>query len=183
MIDVGVIVATLLGPIFAVQAQKIVEHTSAVSKRRENIFRKLMTTRGEVIARDHVEALNMIDLDFRGKKFRAIRTAWRLYLNHLNTPATPDSMWGNKRNELLANLLVAMGHSLGYKELDELDVMKGSYFPAGYSTEQESQTRLRSTLITFLENNKEISSNLVSAIRVELQSLGKKINNSPSQDI
>uniref|UniRef100_UPI002AA29EDF DUF6680 family protein n=2 Tax=Serratia TaxID=613 RepID=UPI002AA29EDF len=58
--------AVILGPIFAVQVQKYLEQFREKKQRRLNIFRSLMSTRAERLNREHVQALNMIDIEFYG---------------------------------------------------------------------------------------------------------------------
>jgi hypothetical protein len=92
--DELLIVATLLGPILAVQAQKFVERTTENRRRRLGIFHSLMATRAARVAPEHVQALNRIDLEFSGKRFfgliswqttreRAVVEAWREHFDRL----------------------------------------------------------------------------------------------------
>jgi hypothetical protein len=117
--DVALIAATMAGPVLAVQAQKWIERSRANGERREAIFKALMATRGgRLLSPQHVEALNMIELEFRRERFwfdrfRDVREAWRTYLDHLNAPIATDpsgaERWREKRDDLLASLLSAMG--------------------------------------------------------------------------
>jgi len=75
--DVALILATVAGPVFAVQAQKFVERVRAARDRREGVFKALMATRGTILSPRHVEALNMIELEFQDDEFRDVREAWR----------------------------------------------------------------------------------------------------------
>jgi hypothetical protein len=76
------ILATIAGPILAVQAQKWVERATEKRRQRLMIFTTLMNTRATRLAPDHVQALNMIDLVFNGKnaKDKAVIDAWRQYM-------------------------------------------------------------------------------------------------------
>ena len=49
--DLAIIGATLLGPVFAVQAQRIVDLLRDRKRRRTWIFQTLMTTRATILAR------------------------------------------------------------------------------------------------------------------------------------
>jgi hypothetical protein len=64
--DVAIVVATLLGPILAVQAQKWLERDRVVRDRRLQVFRTLMTTRAMNLSPAHVEALNAVPVEFYG---------------------------------------------------------------------------------------------------------------------
>jgi hypothetical protein len=88
------VAAVVAGPILAVQAQRIVESINKKHERRLKIFKSLMSTRAERVSREHVQALNLIDIEFYGRvKFRtrwqtrsekAVTNAWKNYNAHLN---------------------------------------------------------------------------------------------------
>jgi hypothetical protein len=148
--EVSIIAATVAGPVLAVQAQKFVERLSAAKDRREGIFKALMATRGAILSPRHVEALNMIELEFQGAQFRDVREAWKSYLDHLNTVTTDHTatqIWGAKREDLLAALLAAMGRALGYEFFGNLDIKKGWYAPMQHGRDDEEQRQLRALLL------------------------------------
>ena len=66
----------------------LLENLRVKRKRREGLFRTLMGTRAERGNRNHVNALNMIDIEFYGRTY--FGTRW----------ATPL-----EKNELLSNLV------------------------------------------------------------------------------
>jgi hypothetical protein len=107
--DVLMILAVGLSPLIAVLLQKWFEKVGSTHKQRLWIFRTLMSLRSAPLEPSHVQALNMITLDFRGRRYAQVRRRWEIYLKHLSTPAT-DQDWNKKRGELLANLLVDMGN-------------------------------------------------------------------------
>ncbi|MCG0019452.1 DUF6680 family protein [Vibrio parahaemolyticus] len=59
--------AVIIGPILAVQAQKIIENITERKRRKLQLFHTLMETRATRLSGAHVSALNMIDLEFYGK--------------------------------------------------------------------------------------------------------------------
>ena len=88
--DTMLILATILGPILAVQAQKFLERITQSRRRRLDVFYTLVATRGTRLAPAHVEALNRIDLEFSGatslglimwqkRKEAAVIARWREY--------------------------------------------------------------------------------------------------------
>jgi uncharacterized protein DUF6680 len=86
-----IILATVCGPILAVQAQKIIERARARREVRLSIFYRLMTFRATPLAPERIQALNMIDLEFRPNwlgrqptKDKAVTTAWKELLDQLN---------------------------------------------------------------------------------------------------
>ena len=60
----AIVFATLLGPILAVQAQKVLEGLREYRAAKLWVFRSLMTTRMQRLSIDHVRTLNMIDICF-----------------------------------------------------------------------------------------------------------------------
>lgn len=75
--DIIMTSAVILGPILAVQAQKVIEKFQETRKRRMALFKTLMSTRAERLNRDHVQALNMIDIDFYGRVLPFIKTKYQ----------------------------------------------------------------------------------------------------------
>ena len=121
-----------------------------------------MATRGNALHYRHVEALNLIDVEFSDASEGNIRDAWKAYLDHLNTYAIdeaqePDaaklkhlqSQREERRKDLLAELLQKMGTRLGYGF--DFTYLKGrAYYPQGHGSEVEEQTALRKGLIELL---------------------------------
>ena len=109
------ILATLLGPILAVQAQKAVENYRERGRRKMFVFSQLMATRRARASGDHVTALNMIDVVFHGGKRRStnerdVLNAWKEYHDNLNTPFDQQGFqaWSSRGDDLFANLLAAI---------------------------------------------------------------------------
>src|SRR4051812_49285089 len=145
--SVAIIAATLMGPVFAVQAQKYLEHRRDARTRRDRIFRTLMATRAQRLSGAHVEALNLIDLEFyeprrrflkQNKSLARVRSAWHAYLEHLGAPNPTDeaqrAVFFSARGELFVDLLYEMANSLGYDEFDKSQLRKLSYSPMMHET-------------------------------------------------
>lgn len=149
------ILAVLLAPIFAVQVQKWLEQFRAERERQLRIYKILMATRATGLSQDHVQALNLIDLEFQGKRFKKIREAWKAYLDHLGSfPQGEDAqsklpVWSEKKADLLADLLMEMGKPLGY-EFDAVHVKKGIYLPVGHTQLENEQALIRQGVIRLL---------------------------------
>lgn len=83
-----VIIAIIIAPILAVQIQKFIENRKVIKERKMQVFRTLMATRATSLSPLHVEALNMIDIEFH--KDKKIVDAWKLLLdNFANYPKDP----------------------------------------------------------------------------------------------
>ena len=140
--DYALLTITLAGPIVAVQVQKVIEHTRAAHDRREQLFKTLMATRAQRLASRHIDALNMIALEFeKGKKFQPVREAWKAYLAHLSENPLEDphqqAVFLSKRPELFANLLFVMGKSLGHN-LEKTQIEREVYLTT-YSTRVDAE--------------------------------------------
>jgi hypothetical protein len=139
--DLVIATATLLGPIFAVQAQKWLERQRAINERRRQIFRILMSTRATPLAPTHVEALNAVPVDFFGPQdpqLKVIVNAWRLYMDVLdNTKISPDT-WHLRRVEQLVNLLFEMSQYLGY-DFSKSQINKDVYRPKAHDEIETDQ--------------------------------------------
>lgn len=162
------IIAVLLAPIFALKIDKYSERKKRKLERKNNIFKTLMTTRGKPLSPDHVEALNMIDIDFHDDI--KVKNAWKSYLGYLSDcPTLPSSegksdedkkndkhlydiklsSWNNDINEQLPKLLFTMSKSLGY-EFDETHIKRSIYYPQAHSVVENEQIILRRLLINLL---------------------------------
>ncbi|MFH1830813.1 MAG: DUF6680 family protein [Pseudomonadota bacterium] len=152
-----IITAVILGPILAVQAQKILETMREKNNRRLWVFKTLMATRGQPLNPLHVEALNMIDIEFYGKdkKDKKIIEKWREYLDHLASMPQDQkdksydanfARWKQKNQDYLMELLNEMSRALGYK-FDNVTLKKGIYVPRGHNELENDQYYLRKLLI------------------------------------
>ncbi|MFQ6081945.1 MAG: DUF6680 family protein [Candidatus Aminicenantia bacterium] len=148
-----IIGAILIGPILAVQIQKFIESRKEKKNRKMQIFKTLMATRANPLSALHVEALNMIDIEFYDNK--EIKEAWKLLLNNFaNYPKdanAPDyqtklDLCSQKSTELLADLLSKMAKSLGY-DFDKEHIMRGAYIPQGHADIILDQEIIRRSLV------------------------------------
>lgn len=158
--------ATLLGPIFAVQAQKWVELSRERERRKDGIFRTLMATRQARLSDRHVEALNAIELAFHGVRLPIIRRPWRSkkelevlnkwgeYFAHYDRPRPDDTIERARvdaqADELFVNLLEAMAKERRY-DLARERIKTGSYRPVGLTVTANQQDRLRMSALFVFE--------------------------------
>ena len=163
--DIVMIIAVILGPILAVQIQKIIERLREKRKKRLNLFHRLMSTRGARLSVQHVQSLNMIDLEFYGRKVfgyrfqnskeKAVTNAWKNYNDHLNTkyPEGHLDAWGRKGDELLTKLLFNLSQSLGY-DFDEVQLKRDCYIPVGHGDIEYQISEIRSGLADIISGKK-----------------------------
>jgi hypothetical protein len=166
------IAAVLLGPIFAVQVQKAIESWKESRQRKIQIFKTLMSTRRTTLSPRHVEALNMIDIEFSLKKpkEKKVIEAWKIYLDHLNKPQLkhddPDyrvklDQWNEQSSSYLADLLKVMGICFGY-DFDKIHLMKGAYSPQGHANIEMEQNLIRRFIVELFMRNKSLPVDIVS---------------------
>ena len=148
-----VVLATLAGPIIAVQTQKWIERGSERGRRRQWIFVSLMANRATRLNDDYVKALNLIDLEFAPKRFggsadRRVIDAWRVLFGHLAHGAPPDDAdaatlgaWNGRVTDLLVDLLSVMSTALGYTFSTE-ELRRGIYYPKGRVDLEQSQQEI-----------------------------------------
>ncbi|MDE2157084.1 MAG: hypothetical protein KGJ32_14535 [Xanthomonadaceae bacterium] len=158
------VLATVVGPILAVQAQKAVERVQERRRRKSWVFHQLMATRASRLSPDHVQALNMIDLAFYGRrdfgKHRATRTeiavtdAWHEYLDHLSTKSE-DGTWVARSDELFTNLLSAMAKDVGYS-FDRVQLKKGAYSPIAHGEQEQRVQAIRQLASEVLSGDRPI---------------------------
>lgn len=151
--DLLMVSAVLVAPALAVQVQKWLEIFREQRGRKLWIFKTLMATRAANLSSEHVQALNMIDLEFRGKKYKPVADSWKAYLDHLASfPKDEEQLqiqWNERMADRLANLLMEMGRSLGY-EFDEVHVKKGVYAPEAHGRLENENALIRRGLIRVL---------------------------------
>lgn len=155
------IIAIIVGPVLAVQAQKWIERAREKRNLRLYTFKRLMATRGAVLSPTHVEALNMIDLEFagKGKKDVEVRQRWEEYLDNLtHVVQDPEKhqaeldAWSKRNNDLLVNLLVSMSRAVGYN-FTSVQIRRGVYTPLGHANfEFETQAFRRGWIQVLLGN-------------------------------
>lgn len=126
-------VAIVLSPLIAVQVTEFLRRRKDAQERRLWIFRTLMATRAARLDGNHVQALNMIDVEFHGKnrEMRDVVEAWKTYLDHLNNRQLEVSAWVASGDDLFFELLYKMSMTLKY-DLQKTEIRRTSYTPQGY---------------------------------------------------
>ena len=97
-----IVIAILLAPVVAVRVETLLELRREKRRRKNLVFETLMGTRADRVSQDHVQALNMIDIEFSRKPSKAdqeVVKAWKIYLDHLNDQAAREdknrlAAWG-----------------------------------------------------------------------------------------
>jgi hypothetical protein len=125
----AIVAATGLGPLLAVAVTFWREGRSSLRTRRLWVFRTLMATRRVGISQEHVNALNLVEVDFYGCE--KVQEHWKVYKDHLFSTGPEDDVWNERKERLLANLLFEMAAALRFK-IPAMDIFKGGYAPKGW---------------------------------------------------
>lgn len=156
------ILAIVIGPIIAVQTQKLIEKSRETKNKKKWIFYTLMATRASRVAPEHVRALNSIDFEF---KEESILEAWRLYLDHLNNQQVLEdqlSQWGNKCEDLFIDLLHSIAVVLKYK-FDKVQLKRGIYIPRAQGEQELAILTIRDRIVKILSGDESIPIRLISS--------------------
>lgn len=158
--------AVVIGPILAVQAQKVVERIKDKQQRRLQIFKTLMATRAERVSREHVQALNMIYIEFYGRKIfsfswqnaneKSVTDAWKIYNAHLNDKSYESiDAWGKRGDELFTDLLYKMSQALGY-DFDMVQLRSDVYRPNAHVNLENAQLDVLNGWAKILNSEKSL---------------------------
>jgi len=157
LVGIATIIAIIRGPIIALRIQRKLEEEREIRNRKLWIFKTLMSNRATRMAPVFVQALNLIDVEFTDPTEKPVRDAWREAQDHY-------AEWGRKpqeqklkesaadafkAEELISEMLVKMGNSLGYS-FDKVFVKKGWYYPEGLGDMEQENHALRKGLLRII---------------------------------
>ena len=161
------ILAVLIAPFLAVFAQRQIDLFREQRQRKLWVFKTLMATRGRTLSPEHVQALNMIELEFQKSSEKPIRDAWKEYHDHLNSyPREGENqkeraaVWDEESGKLLVNLLSKMGATFSYK-FDVVQIKKGAYSPQGHATTEIELQLLRRFALEWLAGDRKVQVSIV----------------------
>ncbi|SHJ73771.1 DUF6680 family protein [Propionispora hippei] len=104
------IIAMFLPPLVALQVSRMLQESKEKRQRKIEVFRTLMKTRASTLSPEHVEALNMIDVEFYGneKRNRAVVEAWKSSLDRLNHLLSANMEAWEEKCELLEKVAISL---------------------------------------------------------------------------
>jgi Family of unknown function (DUF6680) len=160
-------VAIVSGPIAAIRIDRFLQKQKESRERKIKLFRELMATRGTRLLPRHVEALNLITVEYSRNDSSEfpVFNAWKNYHAHLNDKIVKgkgesteayearSTAWINKQINLLTELLKAMAKHLGYA-FDDVEIRDGGYWPQGWTNVEGEQNRVRQLLLEILEGKR-----------------------------
>ena len=153
------IAAIIIGPIAAVQTTRYMDNRAEARARRLWVFKTLMATRAATLSSDHVNALNSVNLEFRGNSAsdKEVMAAWHTYLAalNLNVPAREWAAGAEHRRDLFGDLLQKMARAVGYN-FDIAAIKNDVYYPQGYTDAEIDQLEIRRGLKELLAGKRSI---------------------------
>jgi hypothetical protein len=165
--DWAIVFATLIGPVVAVQAQKLIEALRERRNQKHWVFNQLMATRKARLSPDHVRALNMVDLAFYGSKYfrlrvsseteKAVQRKWKEYFDNLSTEVNDNNAaaLSMQRDEVFTDLLEAIAKDVGY-DFDRVELKRGAYSPVAHGVVEDEGNRLRRSLVDVFEGKRPL---------------------------
>lgn len=158
MFDVLTLIAILIGPIAAVVVTRQLDNRNATYARRYQVFRDLVRTRSAKLSPEHVNALNLVEIEF--SQYTRVKGSWSRYMDSLSSRVPMTEATSNdhllRRDQLFIKLVQDIANVLGMRHVDITDVMTTNYYPQGWQTDEEEQRQLRQLLISFLSGNHPI---------------------------
>jgi hypothetical protein len=167
-----IVFATLMGPILAVRAQKIVEAIREKRNLKTWVFTQMMATRQARLSPEHVRALNMIDIAFYGRRVfglrlrsnaeQAVCTAWKEYFDALGPKEAleTEEMLLARRDVAFYALLAALAKEVGY-DFDLVQLKRGAYSPMAHGETEQEQNRVRKSVLDVLEGRRPLPMEVV----------------------
>ncbi|WP_370546498.1 DUF6680 family protein [Edwardsiella tarda] len=172
--DTIMTIAVILGPVLAVQAQKILEIGREKKQRRLFIFKTLMSTRATRLSVEHVQALNLIDIEFYGRLIPLLKIrhqtkleqevthAWHAYIDHLNEIGMKNmhgdqdiSKFDGRIDELFTDMLYAISKALNY-DFDKVQLRRGCYRPQGHQSNEVMAQSIMSNALKVLSGHQAV---------------------------
>jgi hypothetical protein len=162
--DIIMIGAVLIAPVLAVQVQKYLEKIRENKNRKIRLFYALISTRTSRVSYEHVQALNMIDIEFYGKiifkwrfqtkKEKSVQNSWKEYHDHLNSKME-QALWNQKSDDLFVALLYNMAKALNY-DFDKVELKRNAYSPIAHGEYENDNLIIRQSLAKILSGEKPL---------------------------
>lgn len=156
--SLATLVAILVGPIMAVVVTRKLDAQAETRRRKFELFKDLMQTRGIRLDPIHVAALNIVELEFYDHP--KVRAEFKKYIEHLSSPAPNGNQddlnrYYDQRSDQFMELIYEIGIVLGYK-FDKRELDRRSYVPKGWNDDQFMQRKNASMINQLLEGQRAL---------------------------
>jgi hypothetical protein len=138
------VVAIIVGPVFALFAQRVLDWLREKKQRRVQLYLTAMSMRATWLHSDSLRALNSIDTVFGDRHDKPIRDAWSAVLQHANTKR-PDwnterdgaQVWDARLLDLRVDLYQLLGNAVGFNHT--VDYIKTQFYYPQYHVDMEME--------------------------------------------
>lgn len=141
--------AIVVGPLAAVLVTVWLERRRKNYDRKHQVFRALMKSRRTWGSPEHVEALNLVEIEFHGNAnvLSAYKALFEYFVKGIpRRENETEKEFGDRRTEehsgLLSKLLAEISKVLGYRH-DQFEILRGGYSPELHGQIEEDQTKIR----------------------------------------
>ena len=143
--------AIFAGPVVAVLITHHLQSNKDRNLRRLAVFKSLMATRRTPLSPERVQALNLVEVEFHGKKrvAREFKGLLKLYNDQPRWKSEDAEIKQRLLQEVddqTASLLKEMGQVLGY-DFEGLELLRGGYYPEAFSIIESEQEAIRHFLV------------------------------------
>lgn len=159
------IIAIILGPLLAFGVQRWRDALREQRNRRLDIFKRLLLTLKVSMAPNHVDAINSIPLEFHSSS--SVIEAWRLYTSHLNERQSDPKAWGQKKFDLLVDLVYQIAQQMNYSHIDKALLRDNLYVPQGYQDAEEELRQMRGAWLQVLQGQRPLPMTMVAPVQIE----------------
>ncbi|MCF4099853.1 DUF6680 family protein [Maritalea mediterranea] len=144
-------IAIIVGPIAAVVISRWLDEVRDNRKRQIEVFRDLMRTRTAKISPTHVNALNLVEIEFYNN--RRVLEIWRKYMKILHTEPFNQS----DVDKTFVKLLQSIANAVKMRNLDITDLLDPNYYPRGWNDEENLNFEIRLATLKMLRGETTIS--------------------------
>lgn len=146
-IGLATFVATVLGPVLAVEVSRVRDEKREKRRRQVDVFRTLMRGRRTYLSPEFVGALNLIEVEFYDVP--DVTMAWKRLLDHFSGPqpktGEEEVRFGERGDQLRAELLAALAKYLRM-EVPHLSIRDGGYSPIAHGHAENESAAIRKLL-------------------------------------
>ncbi len=146
------VAAIVLGPIFALWAQRILDKIREEQEQQKRVFFTLMSTRATPLSAEHINALNSIPVVYGGQHGRKIREAWQSLLTQFNSDAEAAG-WQERVNDIKADLLREIADLVGFNQFTTDSLKREMYYPKYYHDIEVDNMKIRRALVHILSDD------------------------------
>ena len=155
------IFAIVIGPLLGVWLAEYLAKHKSQTERKHAIFRALWASRIGGMSHASTEALNLIPYEFQ--KNATVINTWRAYLATVNQRsinpeenARLSSLIAPAYNELLFSIVEVLKI-----DIQQRDVLQGTYLPQGIADKHEQEEQMRKSFIEFFAGTKPVSVKII----------------------